>query len=106
MAAGKGIRFGSKVPKQFIQYKNKPLFMHSIDTAIKSNLFKKIILVLNKPNFFKKNKIVEVIKGGNERYISSKKALDYLKNKKVNNVFIHDAARPYFSVNLSTAFIS
>tara|TARA_Y100001970_G_scaffold2234_1_gene2643 strand:+ start:753 stop:1856 length:1104 start_codon:yes stop_codon:yes gene_type:complete len=100
LAAGKGIRFGSKVPKQFIQYKNKPLFMHSIDTAIKSNLFKKIILVLNKPNFFKKNKIVEVIKGGNERYISSKKALDYLKNKKVNNVFIHDAARPYFSVNL------
>ena len=100
MAAGKGIRFGSKVPKQFILYKNKPLFMHSIDTAIKSNLFKKIILVLNKPSFFKKNKIVEVIKGGNERYKSSKKALDYIKNKQVDNVFIHDAARPNFSINL------
>ena len=45
LAAGKGKRFKSKKPKQFIIYKNKPLFMHSIDKAIKSNLFKQIILV-------------------------------------------------------------
>ena len=100
LAAGKGTRFGTKIPKQFQLYKNKPLFMHSIDTAINSNLFKKIVLVLNKPNLFKKIKNVEVIKGGKERYLSSKKALNYLRNKKVNNVFVHDAARPNFSVNL------
>ena len=100
LAAGKGSRFGSKVPKQFHLYKNKPLFMHSIDTANKSNLFKKIILVLNKPNLFKKIKNVDVIKGGKERYLSSKRALNFIKNKKVNNVFVHDAARPNFSVNL------
>jgi len=100
LAAGKGKRFGSKMPKQFTLYKNKPLFMHSIDTAIKSKLFKKIILVLNKTNAFKKNIKVDVIKGGSERYLSSKKALNYIKNKKVNNVFIHDAARPNFSINL------
>tara|TARA_Y100001970_G_scaffold288800_1_gene417105 strand:- start:4170 stop:5279 length:1110 start_codon:yes stop_codon:yes gene_type:complete len=101
LAAGKGSRFGSKVNKQFTIYKNKPLFMHSVDTAIKSKLFKKIILVLNKPYLYKKkNKFVDVIKGGNERYLSSKKALNFLKNKKINNVFIHDAARPNFSINL------
>ena len=54
LAAGKGKRFGSKMPKQFSLYKNKPLFMHSIDTALKSKLFKKIILVINKTNKFKK----------------------------------------------------
>ena len=48
LAAGKGKRFSSKMPKQFSLYKNKPLFMHSIDTALKSKLFKKIILVINK----------------------------------------------------------
>ena len=100
LAAGKGKRFGSEIPKQFLLYKNKPLFMHSIDTAIKSKLFKKIILVINKNKAFKKNAKVDIIKGGNERYLSSKKALNYIKNKKVKYVFIHDAARPNFSVKL------
>ena len=74
--------------------------MHSINSAIKSKLFKKIILVLDKTSAFKKNKIVDVVKGGSERYLSSKKALHHIRNKKVSNVFIHDAARPNFSINL------
>ena len=100
LAAGKGKRFNSKMPKQHVIYKNKPLFMHSINSAIKSKLFKKIILVLDKTSAFKKNKIVDVIKGGSERYLSSKKALHHIRNKKVSNVFIHDAARPNFSIEL------
>ena len=100
LAAGKGKRFSSKIPKQYVLYKNKPLFLHSIDTAIKSKLFKKIILVLDNVKSFKKNKNIDVIKGGNERYLSSKKALEYIRNKKVKNVFIHDSARPNFSINL------
>ena len=47
LAAGKGKRFKSNILKQFINYKNKPLFMHSIDKATKSNLFKEIVLVTN-----------------------------------------------------------
>ena len=97
LAAGKGKRFNHKEKKQFIKYKNKPLFMHSIEKAKKSNIFKKIILVSNKqikiPN-------VKVIKGGKERSDSSFEALKYLKNKKIKNVFIHDAARPNFSIKL------
>ena len=48
LATGKGKRFNSKIPKQYINYKNKPLYLHSIDKAIKSKMFKKIILVLDK----------------------------------------------------------
>jgi len=99
LAAGKGKRFKSKLAKQFINYKNKPLFMHSIDKALKSNLFKEIVIVTN--NKIKlKNKKIKIIKGGKERYQSSQKALEYIKNKKLKNVFIHDAARPNFSINL------
>ncbi len=99
LAAGKGKRFKSKTLKQFIKYKNKPLFMHSIDKAIKSNLFKYIMVVTN--NKIKlKNKKIKIIKGGNERYQSSQKALEYIKNNNFKNVFIHDAARPNFSINL------
>ena len=97
LAAGKGKRFNSKEKKQFINYKNKPLFMHSIEKAKKSKLFKKIVLVTNKqikiPN-------VDVIKGGKERSDSSINALKYLQNKNIKNVFVHDAARPNFSINL------
>ena len=97
LAAGKGKRFKSKQKKQFIQYKNKPLFMHSVDKAKKSKLFKKIVVVTNKqikiPN-------VNIIKGGKKRSDSSLNALKYLQHKNVKNVFIHDAARPNFSINL------
>lgn len=100
LAAGKGKRFKSNNPKQFINYINKPLFMHSVDKAIKSKLFKSIIIVSNIP--IKKNKVksIKVIKGGKERYQSSLKALNFIKNKRFKNVFIHDAARPNFSIKL------
>jgi len=100
LAAGKGKRFKSNTPKQFINYNNKPLFMHSIDKAIKSKLFKEIILVTNRPIKSLNKKNIKIIKGGKERYQSSQNALKFLKNKKIKNVFIHDAARPNFSINL------
>ena len=100
LAAGKGKRFKSKNPKQFINYINKPLFMHSVDKALKSKLFKLIIIVSNVPIKIIKDKSIKVIKGGKERYQSSQKALNFLKNKKIKNVFIHDAARPNFSIKL------
>ncbi len=100
LAAGKGKRFKSNNPKQFINYINKPLFMHSVDKAIKSKLFKSIIIVSNKQIKNIKDKSIKVIKGGRERYQSSQKALNFIKNKRFTNVFIHDAARPNFSIKL------
>ena len=100
LAAGKSKRFKSKRPKQLINYKNKPLFMHSVQKALESKLFKKIILVTNSKIANFKNKQIAIIRGGNERYESSNKALEFIKNKKFKNVFIHDAARPNFSINL------
>ena len=47
LASGQSKRFNSNIPKQFIKYKNKALFEHSLDKAIRSKLFKKIILVVN-----------------------------------------------------------
>ena len=100
LAAGKGKRFKSNTPKQFINYINKPLFMHSVDKALKSKLFKSIIIVSNIPIKNIRNKSIRVIKGGVERHQSSHKALNFIKNKGFTNVFIHDAARPNFSIKL------
>ena len=55
LASGQSKRFNSVKPKQFIKYKNKALFEHSLNKAIISNLFKKIILVVNDKKKSKKN---------------------------------------------------
>ena len=102
LASGQSKRFNSNKPKQFITYKNKALFEHSLDKAITSKLFKKIILVVNDKKQIKKkySKNVLIIKGGKERSDSSLIALKYIKRFKPNNVLIHDAARPNFTTKL------
>ena len=103
LAAGKSKRFNKKMAKQFHNYKNKEIIDHSIDKSLDSKLFKKIIIVTNNINHFrgkKYPKMIKIIKGGKERSDSSLKALKYIKKYKPKNVFIHDAARPNFSINL------
>ena len=103
LAAGKSKRFHKYIPKQFHYYRNKRVIDHSIDKSLNSKLFKKIIVVTSNLNHFKKKKypkIIHIIKGGKERSDSSLKALKYLKKFKPKNVFIHDAARPNFSIKL------
>ena len=102
LASGQSKRFNSINPKQFITYKNKALFEHSLDKAIISNLFKKIILVVNDKKQIKKKypKNVLSIKGGKERSDSSLIALKYIKKFSPVNVLIHDAARPNFTIKL------
>ena len=58
LASGQSKRFNSHKPKQFIKYKNKALFEHSIDKAILSKLFKKIIIVTNDKKQIKKNILI------------------------------------------------
>ena len=102
LASGQSKRFNSSKPKQFILYKNKALFEHSLEKALVSKLFKKIILVVNDKKQIKTKlpKNVTVIKGGKERSDSSLIALKYVKKFKPNNVLIHDAARPNFTIKL------
>ena len=101
LAAGSSKRFNYSIPKQYFVYKGKQLFEHSVEKSLKSKLFNKIILVVKNPRKFKKkysNKVL-VIKGGKERSDSSLNALKAIKKFKPNNVLIHDAARPNFTIN-------
>ena len=104
LAAGESKRFNSKIPKQYHLYNGKPLIQHSINRAINYKKFSKIIIVINKKHlkFLKdlKLKKIKIIFGGKTRAESAYKALKNIKNNKISNVFIHDAARPNFSFNL------
>ena len=108
LASGQSKRFNSKKLKQFIRYKNKALFEHSVEKAINSKLFKKIILVTNRKKQIQNNyhKNLIIIKGGKERSDSSLLGLKYIKKFKPNNVLIHDAARPNFSIKLLKSLVN
>ena len=107
LAAGSGKRFSSKKPKQYYLYKNKEIFEHSLEKALNSKLFKKIILVIDNKKKLKKkySKNIHVITGGKERSDSSLLALKIIKKYKPTSVFIHDAARPNFSIKLLNIMI-
>ncbi|WP_440676280.1 2-C-methyl-D-erythritol 2,4-cyclodiphosphate synthase [Candidatus Pelagibacter sp. HIMB1593] len=108
LASGQSKRFNSKKPKQYNIYEGKPLFKHSLDKALKSKLFKKIVIVVNKKKEIKEKfpKNVSIIIGGKERSDSSLIALKFIKKYKPTNVLIHDAARPNFTINLLNKLIT
>ena len=56
LAAGKSKRFNKKIPKQFYNYKNKEIIDHSIEKSVNSKLFKKVLVVTNNINHFKKRR--------------------------------------------------
>ena len=108
LASGQSKRFNSKKPKQYNIYEGKPLFKHSLDKALKSKLFKKIVIVVNNKKEIKEifPKNVSIIIGGKERSDSSLIALKFIKKYKPTNVLIHDAARPNFTINLLNKLIT
>ena len=105
LAGGNSSRFKSNLPKPYHKIGGKTLIELSLNKIKQFKEFSKIILVCNKKHlkFLKKIKIknIKIIIGGKTRQQSTYNALIYLKKyKKIKNVFIHDAARPNFSINL------
>ena len=107
LAAGTGSRIGGDKPKQFLFFKGKELFVHSLLTFTNCSDIDEIVLVVNNlynseyVNLVKKYEISKklvLINGGKNRQDSVKNAIDYIsKNEENAIVLVHDAARPYVS---------
>ena len=105
LAAGKGSRMKSEIPKQFMQIKGKPVLYYSVK-AFEDSCIDEIVLVTTKENLeyveqeivkkYNFTKVKKVVAGGNERYDSVYKGLCAIDN--ANTVSIHDGARPCISV--------
>lgn len=107
VAGGKGLRFGSELPKQFLLMSGKPVLMHTIDAFHKCDTTFEIIIVLPKEhinfwhelckkyNFETPHKIAH---GGATRWESVKNGLELINDNCI--VGIHDGVRPLISANL------
>ncbi len=101
VAGGKGSRFKSEVPKQFIELVNQPILMHTINVFYSYDNHIEIIVVLPDEQIeYWKNlcqtyhfKIQhQIVKGGEFRFNSVKNGLTLVKPNGL--VGIHDGVRP------------
>ena len=107
-AAGLGKRLKNKHPKPFIKINGRPLLIHTLQVFEKSPQITSVIVVghpqylseLSKMIFnFSLKKVVRVIAGGATRTESVGKGLD-ATDKDTDIVVVHDAARPFVTLEL------
>lgn len=101
LAAGKGSRMQSDIPKQFMMIEEKPLLYYSL-RAFEESRVDDIIVVSNEEyveyctqNIIEKyriGKVKKIVTGGSQRYWSVWNGLQQCKE--ADYVLIHDAARP------------
>ena len=105
LAAGQGKRMNSKIQKQFITLKEKPILYYSLACFQESPEIQNIVLVTGKESIdFCRREIVEangfskvkkIVPGGKERYDSVHQGL--LACGDCSYVFIHDGARHFIT---------
>ena len=104
VAAGKGVRAGGVLPKQFREYIGKPLLRHSVEAFQNSGFFDRCVVVIAHGQAdmaaaaLNGLKDIEFLHGGDTRQKSVYNGLAGIAEKGgCDEVYIHDAARPRLS---------
>ncbi|MGL6154828.1 MAG: 2-C-methyl-D-erythritol 4-phosphate cytidylyltransferase [Cetobacterium sp.] len=101
-AAGVGKRMNLGYPKQFLTWKDKPIFIYPLEVAEKSSLVEDIIVVTGPESvemvqeYCKEHgitKVKNVVPGGSERQYSIYNALAHCNQN--NYIAIQDGVRPF-----------
>ena len=110
VAGGSGSRMNTKVPKQFLLLKGKPVLYYTIDAFLKTYDDLQIILVLPEEHvaagqevidaFFDYSRI-QITVGGRTRFHSVQNGLSLITEESI--VFVHDAVRCLISPELITS---
>ena len=98
VAAGQGLRAGGEVPKQFAQWRGKPLVRHSAEAFIAAGLAPVVVVLPADGEFVASEALagldVDFVVGGATRQDSVRAGLQRLAKSAPGAVLIHDAARP------------
>lgn len=108
LMAGAGERSALSYNKTLYEYMNKPLFMYSTEAFLKNELINEVILVINPLDEKQVKELIEdepitIVYGGTTRNESLRNALKIVKGDKI---IVHDAARPYITVDDITEMIN
>lgn len=114
VAAGGGTRFGSPVPKQFLEILGKPLVVHTLEQFESCQAIDEIVLVLPAEEIEKFSDIVETynlkklaktVGGGRTRAESVFKGLNAVDAESAEIIAVHDGARPLVTTDEITETI-
>ena len=106
VAAGRGIRAGGKLPKQYETVENTPMLTLTVAALLKSKKIQAIVVVINPLDIdlyinsiknITDKRLLPYCLGGNERSESVRLGLKALTECNPKKVLIHDAARPYIT---------
>ncbi|MEO9462993.1 MAG: bifunctional 2-C-methyl-D-erythritol 4-phosphate cytidylyltransferase/2-C-methyl-D-erythritol 2,4-cyclodiphosphate synthase [Marinomonas sp.] len=100
IAAGKGLRVGGDIPKQFRILRGKPLLRHSAERLLAHGADRIMVAIPEGGEELAKAALaglenIDLVTGGATRQASVRNALETLSADAHQNVLIHDAARPF-----------
>ena len=108
-AAGSGSRMGSRLPKPFLELCGKSILGHTITSFLDAEGLAQVIIATSKEWFAEVEKTLQsfevegvafnLVEGGAERQFSIHNALGSLQPD-IELVAVHDAVRPFISVEL------
>lgn len=99
VAAGKGLRAGQPVPKQFARWRGKPVVCHSVEALAATGAAQIVVAIPEGAGEIAGQALagvagVELVVGGPTRQDSVRLALEALEESAPERILIHDAARP------------
>lgn len=103
VAAGSGVRFGSAIPKQYLELAGKPLVRHAVEAFLRHPRISAVRVVIQAAQrdlydaAMQGLSLAEPIAGGATRQDSGRHGLEALaeaEDSLPDHVLIHDAARP------------
>ena len=99
VAAGKGLRVGGETPKQFREWRGKPLVRHSVEALAEAGAKPIVVVIAEGADELARQALsgikgVSFVLGGATRQMSVANGLGALEDASPERVLIHDAARP------------
>lgn len=99
VAAGKGLRAGQPVPKQFANWRGKPVVRHAAEAFADAGISPIVVAIPDGARTIAETALANIagirfVSGGATRQDSVRAALNLLEEAAPDFVLIHDAARP------------
>ncbi len=99
VAAGQGLRAGGDIPKQFRNWRGKPLVRHSVEALLAHGAIEVVVAIPQGAEDIAANALeglanTRFVTGGATRQQSVRIALEAISDRHPANILIHDAARP------------
>ena len=111
VAAGKGLRAGGELPKQFAIYHGKPLVRHSVERLLEQGAQQTVVAIPEGCEGLALDALagldhITCVTGGATRQASVRNALEAMTHNPPDKVLIHDAARPMLAPDVTERLVS